>query len=224
MLWEGIAREMVRFSDSRLGMNEGSGEGKCPQLLRFSPFPFFLLEKPDYQTCMLNPCFLFNFLSWYNQPTLVSISDTKHLNVEAVHVCCSTKRFPGSIGSSAQTVTVQEPRMEPRLRPLGVSPLEKTDWFNLCFCSHLPIFLYRWGKKVTPEMLINLSHFSLSYVPLFLFLLGCWGGTIHPKNRLRQPWVTVHGWGRVCEIPLLLFAFLIFLQSTLELWGGVTGE
>lgn len=33
---------------------------------------------------------------------LVNISDTKQLSVEAVHVYCSTKRFPGSIGSSAQ--------------------------------------------------------------------------------------------------------------------------
>lgn len=79
----------------------------------------FLFPREAYQTCMLNPCFLFNFPSWYNQATLVSISDTKQLNVEAVCVCCSTKRFPGSIGSSAQILTLQEPRMEPWLRPPG---------------------------------------------------------------------------------------------------------
>lgn len=226
-LWcdgRGLLEEIVRVSDSSLRMNEGSGEAKYPPLLRFSPFPFFLLEKPDYQTCMLNPCFLSNFLSWYNQATLVSISDTKQLNVVAVCVCCSTKRFPGSIGSSAQILTVQEPRMEPWLRPLGVSPLQKTDWFNLCFCSQLPIFSYRWGEKEIPEMLNHLSHFNLSYFTPFLVLLGCWRGKIHSNNMLKQPWVTVQGWGRVCEISLLLFDFLIFLQNGLELCGGVTGE
>lgn len=43
----GLLEETVRVSDFSVSMNEDSRESKCPQFLRFSSLPSFLLQEPE---------------------------------------------------------------------------------------------------------------------------------------------------------------------------------